>query len=36
MVVVATHDSRIRRLADRIVELVPELATTDRPPNGWN
>jgi putative ABC transport system ATP-binding protein len=32
MVVVATHDSRILPLADRIVELVPELATTDRPP----
>src|SRR5205085_2644446 len=32
MVVVATHDSRILPLADRIVELVPEFATTDRPP----
>ena len=32
MVVVATHDSRILPLADRIVELVPELATTNRPP----
>src|SRR3954454_12209376 len=32
MVVVATHDSRILPLADRVVELVPELATTDRPP----
>jgi putative ABC transport system ATP-binding protein len=32
MVVVATHDSRILPLADRIVELVPSLATTDRPP----
>jgi putative ABC transport system ATP-binding protein len=32
MVVVATHDSRILPLADRIVELVPELATTDRAP----
>lgn len=32
MVVVATHDSRILPLADRIVELVPELASTDRPP----
>jgi putative ABC transport system ATP-binding protein len=32
MVVVATHDSRILPPADRIVELVPALATTDRPP----
>ena len=32
MVVVATHDSRILPLADRVVELVPEFATTDRPP----
>lgn len=32
MVVVATHDSRILPLADRIVELVPEFATIDRPP----
>src|SRR6478609_11574699 len=32
MVVVATHDSRILPLADRIVELVPEFASTDRPP----
>ena len=32
MVVVATHDSRILPLADRIVELVPDFATTDRPP----
>ena len=32
MVVVATHDSRILPLADRIVELVPELASTDRAP----
>jgi putative ABC transport system ATP-binding protein len=31
-VVVATHDSRILPLADRIVELVPEFATTERPP----
>jgi putative ABC transport system ATP-binding protein len=33
MVVVATHDSRILPLADRVVELVPEFATTDRPPD---
>jgi putative ABC transport system ATP-binding protein len=32
IVVVATHDSRILPLADRIVELVPEVAITDRPP----
>lgn len=32
MVVVATHDSRILPLADRIVELVPEFASTDREP----
>ncbi len=32
MVVVATHDSRILPLADNIVELVPELAQTTRPP----
>jgi putative ABC transport system ATP-binding protein len=32
MVVVATHDPRILPLADRIVELVPDFATTDRPP----
>lgn len=32
MVVVATHDSRMLPLADRIVELVPEFASTDREP----
>jgi putative ABC transport system ATP-binding protein len=32
MVVVATHDSRILPLADRVVELVPDFASTDRPP----
>src|SRR6202012_3981517 len=32
MVVVATHDSRILPLADRVVELVPEFAESDRPP----
>lgn len=33
MVVVATHDSRILPLADRVVELVPDFAVTDRPPD---
>src|SRR6478609_9597240 len=32
MVVVATHDSRILPLADRVVELVPDFASTDREP----
>ena len=32
VVVVATHDSRMLPLADRVVELVPEVATQDRPP----
>src|SRR5690348_7361665 len=32
MVVVATHDSRILPLADRVVELVPDFASTDAPP----
>ena len=32
VVVVATHDSRILPLADRVVELVPELASTNRLP----
>jgi len=32
VVVVATHDSRMLPLADRVVELVPALATTDRAP----
>ena len=32
MVVVATHDSRLLPLADRVVELVPDFASTDRPP----
>lgn len=32
MVVVATHDSRILPLADRVVEMVPNFASTDRPP----
>jgi putative ABC transport system ATP-binding protein len=33
MVVVATHDSRILPLADRVVELVPDFAESDRPPS---
>jgi putative ABC transport system ATP-binding protein len=32
VVVVATHDSRMLPLADRVVELRPEVATTNRPP----
>ena len=32
VVVVATHDSRILPLADRVVELTPEVPTTNRPP----
>jgi putative ABC transport system ATP-binding protein len=32
VVVVATHDSRILPLADRVVELTPALASTNRPP----
>ena len=32
VVVVATHDSRILPLADRVVELVPHIAATDHPP----
>jgi putative ABC transport system ATP-binding protein len=33
MVVVATHDSRILPLADRVVELVPDFASTERMPD---
>jgi len=33
MVVVATHDSRILPLADRVVDLVPDFASIDRPPD---
>jgi putative ABC transport system ATP-binding protein len=33
MVVVATHDSRILPLADRVVDLVPDFTSKDRPPN---
>jgi putative ABC transport system ATP-binding protein len=32
VVVVATHDSRMLPLADRVVELVPMLSSTNRPP----
>jgi putative ABC transport system ATP-binding protein len=32
MVVVATHDPRILPLADRVVELIPNFASIDRPP----
>src|ERR1700704_3764953 len=33
MVLVSTHDSGILPLADRVVELVPDFASTDRPPD---
>jgi putative ABC transport system ATP-binding protein len=32
VVVVATHDTRILPLADRVVEMVPHIAATDHPP----
>lgn len=32
VVVVATHDSRMLPLADRVVELLPKVASTQRPP----
>ncbi len=32
VVVVATHDTRMLPLADRVVELMPHVASTDRPP----
>jgi putative ABC transport system ATP-binding protein len=32
MVVVATHDSRMLPLADRVVDLVPDFTSIDRPP----
>ena len=32
VVVVATHDSRILPMADHVVELVPTLTSTNRPP----
>ena len=32
VVVVSTHDDRVTHLADRVVELQPNLASADRPP----
>jgi putative ABC transport system ATP-binding protein len=32
VVIVSTHDDRVTHLADRVVELVPNLASADRPP----
>lgn len=32
VVVVATHDSRMLPMADRVVELLPKVEPTDRPP----
>ncbi|HYA67600.1 MAG TPA: ATP-binding cassette domain-containing protein, partial [Acidimicrobiales bacterium] len=32
VVIVSTHDDRITHIADRIVELSPQFATADRPP----
>jgi putative ABC transport system ATP-binding protein len=32
IVVVATHDDRVTHIADRVVELVPNFANADRPP----
>jgi putative ABC transport system ATP-binding protein len=32
LVVVATHDTRMLPLADRVVEMVPHVASTERPP----
>jgi putative ABC transport system ATP-binding protein len=32
VVVVATHDSRILPMADHVIEMVPTLASTNRPP----
>jgi putative ABC transport system ATP-binding protein len=32
VVVVVTHDSRMLPMADRVIELVPALASADRPP----
>ena len=32
VVVVATHDSRMLPLADRVIELLPKVASTQRPP----
>jgi putative ABC transport system ATP-binding protein len=32
IVVVSTHDDRVTQLADRVVEMAPHLADSDRPP----
>jgi putative ABC transport system ATP-binding protein len=32
VVIVSTHDDRVTHLADRVIELVPNLASADRPP----
>jgi putative ABC transport system ATP-binding protein len=32
VVIVSTHDDRVTHLADRVIELVPNLAGADRPP----
>jgi putative ABC transport system ATP-binding protein len=32
IVIVSTHDDRVTHLADRVIELVPNLASADRPP----
>ena len=32
LVIVSTHDDRVTHLADRVVELVPNVASADRPP----
>ena len=32
VVIVSTHDDRVTHLADRVVELQPNLASADRPP----
>jgi putative ABC transport system ATP-binding protein len=32
IVVVSTHDDRVSRLADRVIELAPHFADADRPP----
>jgi putative ABC transport system ATP-binding protein len=36
VVVVATHDSRILPMADHVVEMVPTLASTNRPPETFH
>ena len=32
LVIVVTHDDRITHIADRVIELVPKFAASDRPP----